>query len=445
VSLPLKLDRLERIWNERHPKSKIIFQQARKVTPGGAHHTNMIDRWPTDRGVYPFYAAKAEGTRIWDVDGNVYTDYGSHGALFLGHTHPDVVKAIQEYAALGPFAHDFTEINLKLVKKIMKMVPCAEVVDCVSSGTEATMGAIRYARAYTGRKKIIRFSGQFHGWADQLSEQRAGIPSEVFANMVEIRENDPKSLEETVKRENPAAVIFHFVHGSGGGGMVIGTDNPREFMKMMREITAKHDVLLIADEVITGFRNAPGGAQQYFDIDVDITALGKMVGGAIAGSGAIVGKEEIMETGNPKTTPRDRCVFTGGTFSGNPLNSAAGYAALDAIDKAHGELNEHANRLGEKFRNGLNEVFERHEFPAQAVGCCSANSVAFTELPVRSPTDYRTRSNMESLYKWHIYLATHSNIYTSPTSCIFISAIHTEKDIEHLIESTEEFVKEEKR
>lgn len=200
----------------------------------------------------------------------------------------------------------------------------------------------------------------------------------------------------------------------------------------------------MADEVITGFRYAPGGGQEYFSIDVDITALGKMVGGATAGSGAIVGKKEYMAEGNPKERSHEKCVFTGGTFSGNPLTSAAGYAALDAIDKAGGQLNRHANNLGEKFRKELNEVFEKHDFSAQAVGCCSTNSVAFTdELPVRTPADYMTRANKDMLYKYHMYLATHGDIYTNPGSCIFISAVHTEKDVDHLVDCTEDFVRKE--
>ncbi|MFQ6077361.1 MAG: aspartate aminotransferase family protein, partial [Candidatus Bathyarchaeia archaeon] len=369
----LDIDELEDIWKRQHPKSKILFEEAQKVTPGGVHHTMMIDKWPTERGVYPFYVKKAQGVKLWDVDGNTYTDYFAHAATFLGHTNPDVIKAIQKQAAVGPFAHDFSEINLKLVKKIIKMVPCAEVVDFVNSGTEANMGALRYARVYTKRKKIVKFDGHFHGWLDQLTSVHAGIPEDVFKNTIVIREDDIKVLEKTIKEENPAAVIFHFSYGSAGGGMAMGDENPREYMKAMREITSENDVLLIADEVVTGFRYAPGGAQEYFNIDVDLTTLGKMVTGAIGGSGAIIGKEEVMEVGNPKKRPPGECPLTGGTFSGNPMNSAAGYAALDVIDRAKGKLNEHANKLGERFRDGLNEVFQRYNFPAQAVGCCSTN------------------------------------------------------------------------
>ena len=437
------LGELEALWKRQHPKSQIIFEEAQKITPGGVHHTMMIDRWHTDRGIYPFYVTRAEGTKIWDVDGNAYTDYFAHAATFLGHTHPEVIKALQEYAALGPFSHDFTEINVKVVKKIAKMVPCAEVVDFVNSGTEANMGALRYARAYTKRKKIITFAGHFHGWGDQLTSVRFGIPDEVFANTVVIPEGDINLLEKTIREKDPAAVLFHFSYGSGGGGMAMGGEDPLEFMKAMKEVTSRNSVLLIADEVVTGFRYAPGGAQQYFNMDVDVTTLGKIVGGAIGGSGAIVGKREIMEAGNPKTRPPGECVFTGGTFSGNPLNSAAGYAALDVIDRAEGRLNKHANRLGERFRDGLNEVFERYSFPAQAVGCCSTNGVAFTErLPVKSVLDYKANADKEKLYKWHMYLATYHGIYTYPGfGAIFIAAVHTKEDIDHLIATTEEFVR----
>ncbi|MCS7116624.1 MAG: aminotransferase class III-fold pyridoxal phosphate-dependent enzyme [Nitrososphaerota archaeon] len=443
--MAIDVNELENLWKKQHPKSKVLFEEAVKMIPGGIHHAMMIEKWPIERGVYPFYVTRAEGVKIWDVDGNVYTDYYAHAATFLGHTHPEVIKAIQEYAALGPFSHDFTEINLKLVKKITKMVPCAEMVDFVNSGTEANMGVLRYARAYTKRKKIITFAGHFHGWGDQLTSNRYGIPDEVFANTIVIPEGDVNLLERTVREHNPAAILFHFAYGSGGGGMAMGGEDPIEFMKAMREVANKYGVLLIADEVITGFRYAPGGAQQYFNIEVDLTTLGKIVGGAIGGSGAIVGKREIMEYGNPKARPAGSYVLTGGTFSGNPLNSAAGYAALDVIDRAEGRLNEHANRLGERFRKGLNEIFERYNFPAQAVGCCSTNGVAFTDkLPIKSAQDYKAKANAEKLYKWHMYLATHHGIYTYPGSGgIFITAVHTQEDIDHLIASTEEFVRKE--
>jgi len=445
VGLVLDPAELEILWRNQHPKSKALFEEAQRIIPGGVHHSMMIEKWPTERAVYPFYVTKAEGARIWDVDGNVYTDYYGHGATFLGHTHPEVIKSIQEYAALGPFSNDFTEINLKLVKKIIKMVPCAEAVDLVNSGTEANMGALRYARAYTGRKKIIMFDGHFHGWSDQLTSNHFGIPDEVFANTVVIKEGDISLLERTIKEEKPAAILFHFAYGGAGGGMAMGGENSLEFMKAMREIASKYGVLLIADEVVTGFRCAVGGAQEYFNIDVDLTTLGKLVGGTMGSSGAIVGKREVMDVGNPKSRPRHEHVFTGGTFSGNPLNSAAGYAALDVIDRAEGRLNAHANGLAERFRNGLNDIFERYSYSAQAVGCCSANGVAFTDkLPIKSALEYRARASREKMYLWHMYLASQYGIYTPPgLGAIFVSAVHNTDDIDHLIASTEEFVRKE--
>jgi glutamate-1-semialdehyde 2,1-aminomutase len=308
------------------------------------------------------------------------------------------------------------------------------------------MGAIRIARAYTKRKKIVRFDGHFHGWSDQLASEFAGIPEEVHANTTVISENSIDALTDVVRRENPAAVIFHFVYGSAGGCMAMGDEDPIQFMKAMRELTSKHGVLLIADEVITGFRLARGGGQEYFGIDVDLATLGKIVGGSIGGSGAIVGKEEIMSVADPKKQGLGEVPFTGGTFSGNPLNSAAGYAALDVIDRADGILNEHANKLGERLRNGLNSVFRKYEFPAQAVGCGSCNSVAFTDkLPIKSVTEYKQRQNHGVLYKWHMYLAVHYGIYTYPGGgAFYIMTPHTNEDIDRVIAATEDFVKKEK-
>lgn len=446
----IELNELERVWKDKHPNSIKLYEEAIKYTPAGVHHAGMIKFWPTHRGMHPPYIDRAKGQHIWDVDGNMYTDYYSHGALFLGHAHPAVVKAIEEQAALGPFAGDFSEIQVKLVKKVVKMVPCAETVKFCNSGTEATMYAIRIARVYTGREKIIKFAGHFHGCQDQLYTnflgehpfdllyESGGVPQDCYKHTVVIKDGDVGILEEAIRKNNPAAVIFCFSYGSSGCGMPIGGEKHNEFLKALREITKENDVILIADEVITGFRLAPGGGQEYFGIDVDMATLGKMVTGGIAGAGAVVGKREIMAITNPKTHERGKFAETCGTFSGNPMCMAAGYAALDVIDKAEGRLNQYANRLGGRFREELNEVFERYNFPAQAVGCGSTNGVVFTKnLPVKSYFDV-VKGSKEEAYKYRLWLMTHAGIYT--TGAFFISSAHTDEDMNLLIKSTEEFV-----
>jgi len=444
--LVVELDRIESDWIRKHPKSSRLFEEAKKLSPGGAHHAHAIRFWCRSPGVCPPYAVKAQGTKVWDVDGNEYTDYWSHGALFLGHSNPAVVNAIQEQAALGPSRSDFTEIQVKHMKKITKMIPHAEVVDFTMSGTEALMGAIRIARTFTKREKIIQLEGTYHGFSDQLMVQNpsGGIPKDCYKNQVLVPE-DIEVLEKAVKTQDPAAVLLETVHGSSAGNMAVGAPNSNEFFRRVREITEENDVVLINDEVITGFRLAPGGAQEYFEglKDQDMAGLGKNVGGSIGGSGAIVGKTEIMEAANPTGKKSEEYAFTGGTFAGNPLNSAAGYAALDIIDKAEGRLNRHANTLGERFRKGLNDVFERHKFPAQAVGCGSFNNVCFTQtLPVKDSHDFLQKNDRKKAYKYRIWLMTYAGIICQ--SGFYISAVHTTKDIDDLIAATEDYVKREK-
>lgn len=450
----LEIDEIEQAWKEKHPKSRELFEEAVKYVPGGSHHHSMIAFWHTERGMYPPYIAKAQGPHIWDVDGNMYADYYNHGALFLGHAHPAIIKAIREIAPLGPFSGDFSEIQIKHMKKIIKMVPSAEMIKFCMSGTEATMYAIRIARTHTKRQKVVKLAGHFHGCQDQLFTDylghppfarpynTAGVPNDCFKNTVVVKDGDVEALEKAVKKHEPAAVIFCFAHGSASGGMAVGEPNTAEYLKALREITSENGVVLIADEVITGFRLAPGGGQEFFSADVDLTVFGKMVAGGIPGAGAVAGKSEFMEATNPKTHKPGEYAATCGTFSGNPLCSAAGHAALDVIDRAGGGLNRHGNELGERFRNGLNDLFERYEYPAQAVGCGSMNGVVFTEkLPVR--TCYEARAgDPEELYKYRLWLMTHAGIYT--TGAFFISAVHTYDHIDDIISATEDFIKKER-
>lgn len=443
----MKLEEIERAYIESIPKSIEFYKQSSTVTPAGVHHGGMIGPWPIDRGVIPPFMREAKGQYMWDVDGNKYCDYYNHGALFLGHAHPVVVKAVQEQMALGgAMMGDHNEFQIMHSNKVTSMVPCAEEVRFCNSGTEGTMYAIRLARTYTKRKKVAKIAGHFHGANDQLyvavsppfdKPQTGGVPGECFTNTVVLYEGDVEGLEKAAKQNDLAAIICCFVHGSGGGGIQMDI----EYIKALREVTEENGIVLINDEVITGFRLAPGGAQEYVGLTPDLAVLGKMVSGGIGSAGGFCGKSEIMEMANPKIPGYERWerATTAGTFSGNSLSMAAGYAALDLIDKAEGSLNRHANKLGEKAKKELNQFFEEEKIKAQAVGTGSMISVYFTEKPIKSCYDLEA-TDKKALYRYHLWLVT-QGVYTLLGKNFYISAVHTEEDIDYLVEKTREYFK----
>jgi len=447
------LDEIEQAYKEKTVKSTELYEQSVKTAVAGVHHNGMIANWPVERGIAPLFMNKGEGSRVWDVDGNEYADYWlGHSALFLGHAYPAVVKAVQEQAALSAFVGDHTEIQLKLQNKISKMMPCAEMVRFCNSGTEAGLYAVRVARGYTKRHKIGKFAGDYHGTFDQLywyksapydRPMSAGILEDTRKNTVRLQYDDIDWLEKAVKKNDLAAIFFTPAAGSEGGALA---PNP-EFLMALRDIATEHDILLIADEVVTGFRLARGGGQEYFGVPSDMAMLGKIMGGGIGAVGAVVGKRDIMEVMNPKVPERATWerVDTKGTFSGNALVSAAGFATLDIIDKAEGELNRHANRLGDKLREDLSDLFERRKIKAQAVGSGSLVSVHFTDRPLRYVSDLlypgaKETTDRKALYEYSMWLITHG-IYTNPRHNFHISTVHTDADIEKFVRITEEYLK----
>lgn len=438
----MKLGEIERLYRERTRISAKLYRQAARLTPGGVHHQAMIARWPIQRGVCPPFINEAKGQYMSDVDGNKYTDYYNHGALFLGHAHPVVVKAVQEQIARGgAMMGDFTELQIECCKQITSMVPSAKEVRFCNSGTEGTMYAIRLARAYTKTKEIGKFAGHFHGYSDQLylalsppynKPSTAGVPSGCIENTVILRET-MESVEKAVKQNDFAAIICEVIKGSTGGGMHMDI----EFLEALREITRENGIVLIFDEVISGFRIAVGGAQEYFNVLPDLTVLGKNVTGGIGGAGAFCGGHAIMEVANPKVYEPEKTAKTGGTFSGNALNMAAGLACLKFIANANGALNRHANRLGDKAKERLNDFFEKKKVKAQAIGTGSFLHVAITDKHI-SIADDLLEANKQEQYKYHLWLIT-QGIYISPGSNFYISAVHTQNDIDALIEKTQEY------
>jgi glutamate-1-semialdehyde 2,1-aminomutase len=313
-------------------KNESLFEKSQAVIPGGVNSPVRAFR---SVGGTPVFVASGEGARIRDADGRSYIDYvGSWGPLILGHAHPDVVRAVQEAARRGLSFGAPTEAELEMAELLTRALPGLEQVRLVSSGTEATMTAIRLARGFTGRPKIVKFEGCYHGHADSLlvkagsgaltlgQPSSAGVPAEIIAHTLVLDYNDADMLESAFRQhgEQIAAVIFEPVAGN------MNLVKPRaSFLKAMRELCTRYGAVLICDEVMTGFRVGPQGAQGLFGIAPDLTTLGKVIGGGMP-VGAFGGKREIMR----KIAPLGP-VYQAGTLSGNPVAVAAGLATLRLV------------------------------------------------------------------------------------------------------------------
>ncbi|GJM76442.1 glutamate-1-semialdehyde 2,1-aminomutase [Paenibacillus macerans] len=333
-------------WGEE--RSRQAFEEAKKVLPGGV---NSPVRAFKSVGLTPMYIDRGIGSRVYDIDGNSFIDYvGSWGPLIMGHAHPEVVKALQETAAKGTSFGAPTLLETEMARLVAERVPSIDVVRMVNSGTEATMSAIRLARGYTGRSKIMKFEGSYHGHADSLLIKAGsgvatlglpdspGVPEGVAANTIAVPYNDLESVKLAFERfgEEIAGVIVEPVAGN------MGVVPPQPgFLEGLRKITSQYGSLLIFDEVMTGFRVHMNCAQGRFGITPDLTCLGKVIGGGLP-VGAYGGKREIMEQIAP-TGP----IYQAGTLSGNPLAMAAGYTTLSLLTP---EVYERLERLPPSWR-----------------------------------------------------------------------------------------------
>ncbi|MFZ5644024.1 MAG: glutamate-1-semialdehyde 2,1-aminomutase [Bacillota bacterium] len=411
-----------------------LFREAQEYIPGGV---NSPVRAFKSVGLSPVYIKKGAGAIITDVDGNEYIDYvGSWGPLILGHLHPEVVEAVKECLEVGTSFGAPTESETTLAKMITEAMPSVEMVRLVSSGTEATMSAARLARAYTGRKKIIKFEGCYHGHADMFLIKAGsgalthgvptspGVTEEIAAHTINTSFNDPEALEGIFKSmgNEIAAVIVEPVPGNMG----VVPPNPG-FLKTLREITSRYGALLIFDEVITGFRLSYSGAQSIFDISPDITCLGKIIGGGLP-VGAYGGRKDIMSMMSPSGP-----VYQAGTLSGNPLAVSAGIAALNVLARegVYGELEKKSLRLAEGLKKAAEAAGEEVYFTRAG----SMMTCFFTGSQV---IDYNTASTADTKkYAAFFKHMLEQGIYIAPSQfeAAFMSLAHTEEMIDRTIEA----------
>jgi glutamate-1-semialdehyde 2,1-aminomutase len=363
-----------------NPKSKDLYQaQARHVPSGVTHSTRMFKP-------FPLFITRCIGARKWDVDGHEYIDYWlGHGANLLGHAHPSVVAAVHEQLEAGFHAGGETVLGARWAELVCQLVPSAERVRFTASGGEATQLALRLARAVTGRPKIIKFQHYYHGWHDAVAigitepfdePYAPGITPGVLNDTVVLPCNNIDLVRDALERGDIAGIIIE----PGGGYSDTVPVNPR-FLAELRTISDQYDTVLIFDEVVTGFRYAVGGAQEYFGVLPDVTTLGKVVGGGVP-CGAVAGRERIMALMNDASDRDDdetKLIPHHGTWNANPLAAAAGVATLKLV--ATGEPIETATARADQLRDGLNDLFERIDLPAVAYGRSSIWKSALTERP----------------------------------------------------------------
>jgi glutamate-1-semialdehyde 2,1-aminomutase len=348
---------LEQEYAAARPKSKALYERALRSMPSGVAHDGRAI------SPFPFYVDRADGARKWDVDGHAYLDcWSGHGALILGHNHPAIVRAITDQVPRGLHYSACSELEVRWAELIRECVPGADKVRFTLTGTETTALAVRVARAFTGRSKLVKFQGHFHGVHDALVAavkdpfeipMSAGVPPETLATTLVARPNDLAHVRELLDEHEVAAVILE---PAGARSMTVPT-NPA-FLRALRELTRARGVVLIFDEVVTGFRMAPGGAQEYYGVTADLVCLAKAVAGGLPGA-ALAGRADLLDTiafvGDPKRD-RTRRVADQGTYSATPLVAAAGVAALELLKT--GEVQRELNRLGDRLRNGMNQALK---------------------------------------------------------------------------------------
>lgn len=342
-------------YRARTGGSAALFERARKVLPSGiTHDARYLDP-------YSIHVSRATGPRKWDVDGNEYVDYfGGHGALLLGHSHPAVIEAVKRQMDLGTHYGSSHELEVRWAELVCELVPSAEKVRFTASGTEASHMAIRLARAYTGKEKIVRFVGHFHGWHDNVAAGATshydgtttpGVPQGVADLSILMPADDVGAVVRLLESRDDIAAVMFEPSGASWGQVPL----PPGFIKTVRDVTAKRGIVMLMDEVITGFRWSSGGAQKALGITPDLCILAKIVAGGLPG-GAVAGKREILDLIDhaATTTKKRERIAHPGTFNANPLSAAAAVTALSLVRDE--DLAEKANRTAAELRKALTQV-----------------------------------------------------------------------------------------
>ncbi|MEC0712645.1 glutamate-1-semialdehyde 2,1-aminomutase [Bacillus haynesii] len=418
-----------------YEKSKAAFEEAQRVMPGGV---NSPVRAFKSVNMDPIFMERGKGSKIYDIDGNEYIDYVlSWGPLILGHSNEKVVKEIQKTAEYGTSFGAPTELETELAELVIDRVPSMEIVRMVSSGTEATMSALRLARGYTGRNKIVKFEGCYHGHGDSLLIKAGsgvatlglpdspGVPESIAKNTITVPYNDLESMKFVFQEfgDDIAGVIVEPVAGNMGVVPPV-----KGFLEGLRELTETHGALLILDEVMTGFRVDYNCAQGYFGVTPDLTCLGKVIGGGLP-VGAYGGKAEIME----KIAPSGP-IYQAGTLSGNPLAMTAG---LETLKQLTPESYQEFSRKADRLEKGISEAAEKNGIPCTFNRAGSMIGFFFTNEPVIN-YDTAKQSDLGLFAEYYKGMAD-EGVFLPPSQFegLFLSTAHTDDDIEHTIKAAE--------
>ena len=417
-------------------RSEHLFKESLNHIPGGVNSPVRAFRGV---GGQPFFAERAAGSRVWDVDGNEYIDYvGTWGPAILGHAHQPIIEAVKDAADRGTSFGIPSEAELQMAKLVKEFVPSVQKVRMVNSGTEACMSAIRVARGFTDRPKIIKFDGCYHGHADSLlvkagsgaltcgNPDSGGVPAEFTAHTIVLPFNDQDAVEKAfaANEGQVAGIILEPVPGNAGVYL------PQSgYLEFLREITTANGSLLIFDEVMTGFRVSLSGAQGRFGITPDLSCFGKIIGGGLP-VGAFGGRAEIMDVLAP-----DGPVYQAGTLSGNPLAMAAGIAALGELQS--GAVHEQLEVLGARLEAGLNAAAQKAGIAVVTQRAGSMSCLFFAEKPVHNLDDAMQADRERFKKYFHGMLA--EGVYLAPSAfeAAFLSAAHTEDDVDATIAAAE--------
>lgn len=411
-------------------KSKSLYGEAVNLMPGGVSSPVRAVK------PFPFYTARGVGSKIIDVDGNEYIDYCmAYGPLILGHAHPEVKNAIKEQLENGWIYGTPIELEVKYAKLITEIYDSIEMLRFVNTGSEATMSALRLARGFTGKNKIIKVEGSFHGAHDAVLVKAgsgatthgipnsAGVPPDFVKNTLQVPYNDVEALVDIIEknRDDVAALILEPVMGNAT--LILPE---KDYLKEIRKVTAENDVLLIFDEVITGFRVSLGGAQEYFNVKPDLTTLGKIAGGGLP-IGIFGGKKEIMENVAPSGG-----VYQAGTFSGNPLSLIAGYTTVKFLkeNNVHAEI----NKKTEEIVKGIADQIEDAKLNYAVAGFTSMFCVYFGSEPKNYNDALKLDKEKFIQFYWKLL---ENGVFFPPSqyeSC-FVSYAHTDEDVEKTIEA----------
>jgi glutamate-1-semialdehyde 2,1-aminomutase len=435
----------ELVYREKTPGSRALHEQAVAVMPGGTTRTT------TYFDPYPLYVDRGEGCRIWDVDGSERIDMlGNYTAMILGHSHPKIVEAIRHQASRGTGFAAANPVEVKLATLLCDRVPSLDAIRFCNSGTEATMFAMRLARAFTGRAKIARMEGGYHGTHDYAEvsthpgladagpadapipqPDSMGTPSWVLDQTLVLPFNNPDACEAIIRKEagDLAAVILEPIIGAGG--VIPATV---EFLQRLRRVTEELDILLIFDEVIS-LRVAPGGAQQLYGVTPDLTTLGKIIGGGLPVA-AFGGRADVMELLDPRREPS---LAQGGTYNGNPLGMAAGLAAMTELTP---DVYQDLNRKGARICEQLAEVFASHRVPVQVNSAGSMFALHFTERPV---VDYRSMAAADKKKARQLFLGlVNHGVLMAPRAMGALSTPMDEDDVQEFIDAVDVVVGEQR-